>query len=90
MFFNQPQASELGDKSILELELQDFTHLHLYCFQLHVCKSHLGNVANTAIAWGTFWHKLSVWKIHGAFLYTKFSLTKSSNTATEEMKKYVP
>lgn len=63
--------------------------MHLYCFQLHVCKSHLGRDANTAIAWRTFLARTQCAKIQTVFLYIKLSLTKPNNTATEEMKKYL-
>lgn len=81
---------ELSDKSIMELELQDFysftsVSFSAACLQVifRECCQYCNSLKNILA-------QTQCLKIHGVFLYTKLSLTKSSNTATEEMKKYVP
>lgn len=69
VFFNEPQASELSDKSIMELELQDFHSFtsvlfSAACLQVtfrehcQYCNSLRNILAQTQCV-----------KIHGAFLY---------------------
>lgn len=90
MFFNEPQASELSDKSITELELQDFHSFTSVLFSAACSQVTFRECCQYCNSLRNILAQTQCVKIHGAFLYTKLSLTKSSNTATEEMKKCVP